>query len=201
MSLTAILAPAISLLVFITLTVFIRNESLLTLDHRLLGWFYKIKNPTLDHIFIAITWLGSLWVLLPLYIILMLTVSPYYANMEKLLGIGLWGTVITTYALKYTLGRKRPYSFSTLYELPLDPSYPSAHTAQAVVFWLLIWEIVHVGSSLFFTVVTAILFSIAAAVGLSRMYLQAHFPTDVAAGALMGYLWANTAMLVIILGG
>lgn len=201
MSLFSIIVPSVLFSLFVILTLFMRNGSLLAFDHSLLAWFHKIKNHTLDHIFITATWLGSLWVLLPLYLILMLTVFPYFVNMEKLLGIGLWGTVITTYALKYTLGRKRPYSFSTLYELPIDPSYPSAHTAQAVVFWLLIWEIMYNRTSIYYTMESAILVSIVAAVGLSRMYLQAHFPTDVIAGALIGYLWACIAMLIITLGG
>ena len=108
---------------FIALTSFMRNGHLAQFDHAVLNWFHKIKNPMLDHFFSSITWLGSMWVLLPLYIILTLILSRHFENFEKLLGIGFWGTFLTTYALKYELERKRPHFFPTLNELPHRPFF------------------------------------------------------------------------------
>ena len=93
---TAILLVSIS--AFVALAFLMRNGHLVQFDHAVLNWFHKIKHPTLDHFFSSITWLGSLWVLLPLYIILTLFLSRYFENFEKLLGIGFWGTVLITYA-------------------------------------------------------------------------------------------------------
>lgn len=193
--LTLLIGAAIG--VFILLTLIMRSGYLSKFDHSLLEWFHKIKNPVLAHIFTTVTWLGSLWVLLPLYIVLILTLSPHYESVEMILGIGLWGTVFTTYVLKFALGRKRPYSFSTLYELPIDPSYPSAHTAQAVLFALLVWVIVYSGVSLLNTLLTVLLFLAAIGVAASRMYLQVHFPTDILSGGLIGFIWACTALFVV----
>lgn len=182
---------------FITLVLFIRNDHLAQFDHAVLNWFHKIKNPTLDHLFSSMTWLGSLWVLLPLYIVLTLFLSRYFENFEKLLGIGFWGTVLTIYALKYELERKRPHLFPSLNELPIDPSFPSAHTAQIVAFTLLLWLIVYSGPSLLGMLFTAALIFIALGVAFSRMYLQVHFPTDVLAGGLIAIIWACIAILLV----
>jgi undecaprenyl-diphosphatase len=192
---TVILIITIS--AFITLTFFMRNGHLAQFDHAVLNWFHKIKNPTLDHFFSSITWLGSLWILLPLYIVLTLFLSRYFENFEKLLGIGFWGALLTTYALKYEFERKRPHFFPSLNELPIDPSFPSAHTAQIVVFTLLLWLIIYNGPSLFGTLLTGSLVLIVLGVTASRMYLQVHFPTDVLAGGLIAIIWVCIAVLVV----
>lgn len=187
----------ISVSAFIALTFFMRNGHLAQFDHAVLHWFHKIKHPTLDHFFSSITWLGSLWVLLPLYIILTVFLSRYFENFEKLLGIGFWGAVLTSYAIKYEFERKRPHFFPSLNELPIDPSFPSAHTAQIVAFTLLLWIIVYNGPSLFGTVLSGILVFIALGVAFSRMYLQVHFPTDVLAGGLIAISWSCIAVLIV----
>ncbi len=192
---TIILIVAIG--AFIALTLFMRNGYLAQFDQNVLSWFHKIKNPTLDHFFSSITWLGSLLVLLPLYIMLTLFLSPYFENFEKLLGIGFWGALITTYALKYELERKRPHFFPSLNELPIDPSFPSAHTSQIVVFSLLLWLIIYNGNSLFGNLLTGALVFIALGVAVSRMYLQVHFLTDVLAGGLIAIIWSCIAVLVV----
>lgn len=190
-----VLVVALSLLTLLTLNM--RSGYLAQLDQSVLASFHKMKTPSLDHFFSGITWLGSLWVLLPLYILLTLSLSRHFDNVEKILGIGFWGAVITTYFIKYTLERKRPHFFSTINELPIDPSYPSAHTAQIVAFLLLLWLIVYTGHSLFNTLLTVLFFSIAIGVSASRMYLQVHFPSDVLAGALIGIIWTCIAVLAV----
>ncbi|MFA6193073.1 MAG: phosphatase PAP2 family protein [Sulfurimonas sp.] len=186
---------------FIALTLSMRNGYLAQFDQNILHWFHKRKNRVLDSFFSSITWLGSLWILLPLYIVLILTFSHYFENVEKLLGIGFWGAFLTTYVLKYQLNRKRPYFFPIINELPIDPSFPSAHTSQIVTFTLLFWFMDYSGSSLFDALFTGILLFIASGVALSRMYLQVHFPTDVLAGALVAIAWSCIAILVIKSGG
>ncbi len=193
--LIAILIIAIS--AFIILTFAMRNGHLAQFDHSVLNCFHKMKHPMLDNFFSSITWLGSMWVLLPLYIVVTFTLSHYFENVEKLLGIGFWGAFLTTYALKYELERKRPHFFPSLNELPIDPSFPSAHTSQIVAFTLLIWLIVYNGSSLFNTLLTGIFIFIALGVALSRMYLQVHFPTDVLAGSLIAIIWSCIAILIL----
>lgn len=192
---TAVLA--LSLFALVVLIVLVRNGQLAHLDQMLLTGFHKIKSPALDHFFSAVTWLGSLWVLLPLYLLLVLSLSNQYPNIERIMGIGFFGAILTTYAIKYMMERKRPHFFSTINELPLDPAFPSAHTTQIIAFSVLLWIVFYSGPTLLNIVLTIVLAALSVSVVLSRMYLQVHYPTDVAAGALIALIWASIAVLIV----
>ena len=122
------------LLLFFLLTLHLRHSFIAHIDQSILSWFHSLKSSLLDHFFATITWMGSLWILLPLYVLLSILLSSYIEHFEKILGITFWGSVITTYYLKYELERTRPHFFGPIGELPIDPSFPSAHTAQISAF-------------------------------------------------------------------
>lgn len=187
----------ISLFALALLTFLVRNGHLAHLDQSILSGFHKIKSRPLDHFFSAVTWMGSLWILLPLYLLLVLSLSSRYPYLEKIMGIGFFGAVITTYVIKFMMERKRPHFFSTINELPLDPAFPSAHTTQIIAFTLLLWIVVYSGPTLLNIALTLALAAVSVAVVVSRMYLQVHYPTDVAAGTLIALIWASIAVLAV----
>lgn len=191
----------VSLIALAGLILLIRNGYLAHLDQSILGGFHKIKRPVLDHFFSAITWLGSLWVLLPLYLVLVWVLSDKIPSFERVMGIGFFGAVITTYVIKFMLERKRPHFYGVISELPLDPAFPSAHTTQVIAFSLLLWILLYTGPSVLNLLLSLSLVALAVSVALSRMYLQVHYPTDVAAGVLIALIWSSIAVLVVKSGG
>lgn len=191
----------LSLFALAVLTFLVRSGHLAHVDHLVLSGFHKIKTPALDHFFSMVTWLGSLWILLPLYLILAVSLSHRFDSFERIMGIGFFGAVITTYAIKFMMERKRPHFFSTINELPLDPAFPSAHTTQIIAFSLLLWIVLYSGPSFWNILLTLTLAGISIAVVLSRMYLQVHYPTDVAAGVLIALIWSSIAVLSVSWGG
>ncbi|MDQ6883631.1 MAG: phosphatase PAP2 family protein [Candidatus Dormibacteraeota bacterium] len=70
-------------------------------------------------------------------------------------------------------------------------SFPSEHTAQAAAIYLAIASLLTQGRSprWRWTALAAAVI-IALLVALSRVFLGVHYPTDVAAGLLLGWLWA-----------
>lgn len=88
-----------------------------------------------------------------------------------------------TYLLKYSINRDRP-SATYLDIIPKSqegsPSFPSGHTSSSFA--------TATSLSLMYPewYVIAPCFAWAGAVGYSRMYLGVHYPSDVAAGALLG---------------
>lgn len=109
------------------------------------------------------------------------------------------GALVTNVILKPLVARPRPYEASELFrqwwlaaggELESDRSFPSGHTTAAMaamtaLFWM--------GDKRYSW--TAFLFALA--MGLSRLCLAVHYPTDVLAGLLVG-LAAGTAAARIV---
>ena len=90
------------------------------------------------------------------------------------------------YGLKFLIQRQRPFLFlemaSKLSGGPgeiLDPSFPSAHADFSFMMAVLL--------ALWFPRYRIIFFIVAGFIGWTRIYLGLHYPTDVIAGALLGY--------------
>ena len=140
------------------------------------------RSSTVRQVFRAVSWLGDGWtwyaVMLALPLIYGAEGLRASLHMAATAGVGL-----TLYKLvKSRAVRERPYITHSAIECasaPLDRySFPSGHTLHAVCFTLLVTS--------YFPEWTAALLGLAVLIALSRVILGLHYPTDVAAGALLG---------------
>ncbi|MCX7103070.1 MAG: phosphatase PAP2 family protein [Methylobacter sp.] len=160
-------------------------------DHFLLSLAHGLRGYWLDRFFALITWAGSLFILVPVTALIGVFLTRNGRTAEAwLLGLSLAGIALFSRLAKLWFARPRPDVFPVIGDIPLDASYPSAHTAQIVAFvvalcWILKPE--KLGLSYYSLTGTALLLT--SLVGLSRIYLQVHFPSDVVGGALLGMLW------------
>lgn len=160
-------------------------------DHYLLGLAHGLRGFRLDRFFALITWAGSLSILVPVTAL----IGGFLARNGRvaeswLLALSLAGVALFSRLAKLWFARPRPDVFPVIGEIPLDASYPSAHTAQIVAFGVaLCWILKPEKQGLIYYSLTVTALLLAALVALSRIYLQVHFPSDVVGGALLGMLW------------
>jgi undecaprenyl-diphosphatase len=156
------------------------------LDRAGLEFAHDLRTPMLDAAMHAITWGGSLWLLLPLTALALVGLAARGTPRPGVfLVVSLLGASAVSHLAKLALARPRPALFPPDFPLPLDSSYPSAHTMQAFAVaaaMLLLSRSRH-------PVLVATLLIGALLVGFSRIYLQVHYPSDVIAGLLAAGLW------------
>jgi undecaprenyl-diphosphatase len=145
------------------------------------GWW---SSPVLDHAMPWFTYLGSHFAVI-LFIILSWILTKQRKILRHLVLLYAIQSAVT-YGLKFLIQRERPLLFldvsSKISKSPgeiLDPSFPSAHAVFAFMMATLL--------SHWFPRYWIIFFIIAGFIGWTRIYLGLHYPTDVIAGALLGY--------------
>jgi len=145
------------------------------------GWW---SSSVLDHILPWVTYLGSHFAVI-FFILLSWVLTKQRKILRHLVLLyAIQSAVI--YGLKFLTQRQRPFLFlqitSKLSKGPgeiLDPSFPSAHT----VFSFMMATVL----SNWFPRYRIIFYLAAGFIGWTRIYLGLHYPTDVIAGALLGY--------------
>jgi len=152
------------------------------LDNTLFYRLYGANGPWLWGM-VALTIAGSGWSMVPIAAV---GAHPKWrAHVLRLVGV-LVVVAIAVFALKSVFGRARPCMgladvHALVLSAPTDPSFPSGHAAGAFAFaaYVALEARVHLA-------VKVALFVVACGIALSRVVLGVHFPSDVAAGALLG---------------
>jgi len=169
----------------------IRLEPVARLDREILEWLAAGRTVELDRIFTYVSQAGSSFLLLPLLFVITFIISMRNHVQEGIFLVSsFFGISALNNLFKHVIARPRPNLFPAVIDMPAGFSFPSAHAVQitAFVISLLIVLKALTGARWFILsmAVGALLISL---VCLSRLYLQVHYPTDVAAGFLTGLFW------------
>jgi membrane-associated phospholipid phosphatase len=159
-------------------------------------WLHPIW---LDRIMLGFTQVGNGFTTLAFAVILIL-VSQRYLAYELILGtLTLWLVVML---VKVIAHRSRPFIHLTQARIvgykPRGRSFPSGHTSQSFFIATLMIQHFHAG-----VWIAVLLYVIAMVVGITRMYVGAHYPRDVLAGAILGSAWGLLGVIFdgYVLGG
>ena len=152
----------------------------------------------MDLFFLTITWLGSLYLLVPLSVLLcLLLLWSGNSGQAILVSFSLFATIIAGHGAKLLFRRPRPSTTELLVAMPSDWSFPSAHTAQAGAFFLSVSLIAfQVLPTLWATLVAILSLLVVGLVGYSRIYLQVHYLSDVVAGMALAALIVSGVRLI-----
>jgi len=156
------------------------------LDINILRWLYENRNPIFDSTFIVITNSAAAIAFgVPGILLIAGLVKKNRDMWRKALTIIIPVAVsaIVANILKFSLDMPRPYELYPFIEKLStggSPTFPSGHTADAFAF--------AVAACLVYPRWQIMLPSLiwAALVGISRMWLGVHFPSDVLGGAVIG---------------
>ncbi len=151
------------------------------------GWLTAIMRNA--------TWLGSSWVLLPLLAVataILLRDRRRHPDARPAIG-HLWAAYLGAVALyvlaKPLVHRPRPPAADLIGQAS-GPSYPSGHATQAIAAWGVLAIVALAGRTPRARVgLLAAAAAVALLVGASRIYLGAHWLTDVLAGYALGATW------------
>jgi undecaprenyl-diphosphatase len=159
------------------------------IDTATTAFLHGLASPTLDRIMDAATFLGSSPVLAAVVglVVVLLVVRRRHAEAAFLV-IALVGSLVLNDMLKQLVQRPRP-GFDWAEVWP-ETSFPSGHSMNSFVVYLaialVIWRLGGRRRGIVALVLASVL---VVSVGISRIYLGAHWLSDVIGGYLAGALW------------
>lgn len=161
------------------------------LDAKVAAWLHTHGSPALTSFMLAVSQANStlgIALMSVLFGLVLLRLREWYWMLTVALAVS--GGMLLNVALKHLYERARPHFDDPLVTLDTY-SFPSGHVAGAVVFYGVLAAFLvsrHYDRRVRTAIVTAALAAIVL-VGLSRMYLGAHYLSDVAAAACSSTVW------------
>ena len=155
---------------------------------------HQHASPGLTKAMIAISFLGGDGLTIAAIIAFVAFLYYRWRRAALWLGVTIAGALLLDLTLKYAFHRVRPTPFFVA--LPDTYSFPSGHALFSFCFYgvlagLLMGRIRSRVARLLIWLSATILVT---AIGLSRIYLGVHYPSDVIAGYLAATLWVSTLL-------
>lgn len=183
---------------FVVFSAIVASDATRAIDESVNRYAKSIEgNPVLDSIMISITTTGDVATLLIFAIIITIIRRTRKAGMIFLISIVALAIVVMY--LKPVVGRTAPqYAFVPAIKLPenfgiesdsLEPfaaafSYPSGHVARATALAFIVGYLLYRKSK----VAGYAIWAFPIMIGITRVYVQQHFPTDLVGGFLVGMI-------------
>lgn len=165
-------------------------------DNSISSFFYNIRDPFLTSTMEIISFIGMTGTLIFSVLIVLIFIFKKKIHEAILFSVLIGGGLILNPLLKLATTRPRP---------TLDPliaenfySFPSGHSMNSFIFFMtLAYFYYHFSRnkrlSLWTFFIAGIIVNL---VGISRIYLGVHYPSDVLAGYLAGFLWLIFVLLI-----
>jgi undecaprenyl-diphosphatase len=183
---------ALALLVFVRITMELREGDVNALDHTILQSVEKLRTPALTSAAIDVTALGSttlVFLFTALALLMLLAFRDRLGALQLLAASA--GASVLTLVTKDIIERVRPEEAQRLIVVS-GYSYPSGHSVSTAALYLTIAILIarHVQNARARAAIFVALSAVPLVVAASRVYLGVHFPTDVVSGISLGAAWA-----------
>ncbi len=155
-------------------------------------WVHHYASASMTRTMTGISMLGGQILVLEFVIAMAAFLALQWRRAAGWLAVAVAGGIMLEFALKQVFQRPRPLSFFGV--APHDYSFPSGHALVSFCFYgVLAGLLADRTQSLFLEIMIWIAAACTVvAIGLSRIYLGVHHPTDVIAGFLAATIWVST---------
>lgn len=186
----------IILLLFFYLTHDVLEKETLFYDKTISNLIYSFRTPILTTIMSTITNITDVPAGLVLSLLIVSLLFKKHKKESLIFSLSLIIGCVLNYFLKIFFKLSRP-SIAPL-EVLSDFTYPSGHAMNNLVLYgLLAFYSFHFTRNKSLSVVIGFIAAIwIFLIGLSRIYLGAHYPSDVLAGYLVGFWWFLTVLII-----
>lgn len=158
-------------------------------DTSWLLWLHQFANPSRDQIMLTITRLGDPTVVV-IIVIVSLGILWWRGKQQeaKIFFIACLGALVLNTGLKLVFGKARPQLWPHL--IPETSfSFPSGHALGSLVLYGLLAYLLATNYPKTAKLIYIFAVFLISVIGISRLYLGVHWPTDILAGYGVGFLW------------
>lgn len=176
----------------------LENE-LVSFDDAIISFFKTVQTSMLDSIYITITELGSVWFLTTMSVLVILLLwfkaKDKWGILFFIIAVG--GSGLLTWILKHTYERGRPSINEEIDAIGF--SFPSGHSMGSLIFYgFITYFILRSSQKRAIKYISLVgLGTLIILIGTSRIYLGAHYPSDVIAGYIAGTIWLILCLLAL----
>jgi membrane-associated phospholipid phosphatase len=159
-------------------------------------WVHGFASPGLTRAMFAISFMGDNGMFAMVILTVVLFLYERWRRGLVWLSITMVGALILNATLKLAFARVRPVPFFGT--LPHSYSFPSGHALMSFCFYGVMAGLImaRVRSRWLRIVLWCATALLVLLIGISRIYLGVHYPSDVVAGYLAGAIWVTTMIAV-----
>ena len=192
--LVSLSVAVLSLFLFAWIADGVAHDRTAGLDLAIRNQVHAYASPGLTKTMIAISFLGGDGLTAAAILSVIAFLAFHWRRAALWMVVTILGAVVLDLTLKYAFHRPRPVPFFV--PVPYTYSFPSGHSLFSFCFYGVLAGLLagrmqsRLGRILVWTLAAVLV----AAIGLSRIYLGAHYPSDVIAGYLAAALWVSTLL-------
>lgn len=165
----------------------LHKHEIFPFDAPVLNMLHALSTPALDGFFVWMSRIGSAWGIVPVDVIVLLWLALRRRYRDTLFfGLAVIGSELIDFAAKNYFARMRPSLWLSI-RPEMTYSFPSGHAmgsaslgvALILLFWRTSWR----------WSITPVVLGFVLLIGISRIYLGVHFPSDILAGWSAATVW------------
>ncbi|ARV57684.1 phosphatase PAP2 family protein [Nostocales cyanobacterium HT-58-2] len=166
-------------------------------DTSFLLWLHQFANPSLDNLMLTITNIGN-----PSTMVIVAGTSlgilcwRHYRVEAYIFVLACLGGLLLNTGLKLFFSKPRPELWHQLIS-EKSFSFPSGHALGSMVLYGFTAYLLAIHHPKFANGIYSLALILITAIGISRLYLGVHWPTDVIAGYGVGFLWLMVCITML----